>query len=55
MKYRNFQNSANFMHGKNQNTNLVNLHINLVETFALVLNSKTVFKYPLWLKLSINI
>ena len=29
------------------------LYINLVETFALILNSKIVFKYLLWLKLSI--
>ena len=41
------------MPGKYQKTNLVHLYIKLVETFALVLNSKIVFKYPLWLKLSI--
>ena len=29
------------------------LYINLVETFALILNSKIFFKYLLWLKLSI--
>ena len=39
-----FQNSANFMHGKNQKTNLAHLYINLVETVALILNSKIVFK-----------
>ena len=48
-----FQNSANFMHGKNQKTNLAHLYINLVETVALILNSEIVFKKLLWLKLSI--
>ena len=33
--------------------NLVHLYINLVETFALILNLKIVFKYFLWLKLLI--
>ena len=32
------------MHGKQQNTNLVNLYIHFVETLALILNSKIVFK-----------
>ena len=36
-----FQSSSNFMHGKKQNTNLVYLHIHLVKTFALILNSKS--------------
>ena len=48
-----FQSSAKFVHSKNQKTNLEHLYINLVETFALILNSKIFFKYLLWLKLSI--
>ena len=43
-QYQNFQSSAKFMHGKNQKTSLVHLHRNLVETFALILNSKIFFK-----------
>ena len=39
-----FQISAKYMHGKQQNTNLVNLYIHFVETLALILNSKIVFK-----------
>ena len=38
---------------KKQNTNLVHLHIHLVETFALILNSKIVFNKLFCLKLSI--
>ena len=53
IQYWIFQSSAKFVHGKYQKTNLVHLYINLVETFALILNSKFVFKYHLWLKLSI--
>ena len=53
MQGRIFQSSAKFIHSKDQKTNLVYLYINLVETFALILNSKIVFKYLLWLKLSI--
>ena len=33
--------------------NLAHLYMSLVESFALILNSKTVFKYLLWLKLLI--
>ena len=47
------QSSAKFVHSKNQKTNLVHLYINLVETFALILNLKIVFKYLLWVQLSI--
>ena len=32
---------------------LAHLYINLVETFALILNLKIVFKYLLWVQLSI--
>ena len=53
MRCRIFQSSSRFVHSKNQKTNLVHLYINLVETFALILNLKIVFKYPLWLKLLI--
>ena len=52
MQSRIFQSSVEFMHGKKQNTNLVHLDIQL-ETFALTLNSKIVFKNFFWLKLSI--
>ena len=41
------------MHGKNQKGNLVHLYIHLVETFALIFNSKIVFQKPFWLKLLI--
>ena len=44
MQSRIFQSSAKFMHPKKQNTNLVYLYIHLVETFALILNSKIVFQ-----------
>ena len=50
---QNLQSSSNFMHGKNQKTNLVHLYIHLVETFASILSSKIVFKKFFWLKLSI--
>ena len=50
MQYRISQSSAKFVHGKSQKRNLVHLYINLVETFALILNSKIVFNYPLRLK-----
>ena len=53
MQCRIFQSSAKFVHSKNQKTNLVHLYINLVETFALILNLKIVFKYLLWVQLSI--
>ena len=53
MQCRIFQSSSRFVHSKNQKTNLVHLYLNLVENFALILNLKIVFKYPLWLKLSI--
>ena len=36
---------------QNQKTNLIHLHINLVETIALILLSKVVFKMLFWLKL----
>ena len=39
-----FQSSAKFMHVKKQETNLVYLYINLVETIDLILNSKKFFK-----------
>ena len=38
---------------QNQKTNLIHLYIHLVETFALILYSKIVFKKPFWLKLSV--
>ena len=53
MQNRIFQISAKSMHGKKRYTNMVHLYIQLVETFALILNSKIVFKKLLWLKLSI--
>ena len=37
---------------QNQKTNLIHLHIHLVETIALILLSKVVFKKFFWLKLS---
>ena len=52
-KYRIFQSSAKFVHGKNRKTNQIHLYIYAEETFALILNSKIVFKYLLWLNLSI--
>ena len=48
-----FQSSAKYMHDKNKKTNLLHLYIHLVETFALILNSKVVFKKLLSLKFSI--
>ena len=38
---------------QNQKTNLIHLHIHLVETIALILHSKVVFKKLFWLKLFI--
>ena len=49
----NFPKISKFIHGKKQNTNLVYLYIHLVETFALVLNSKIILKKLFLLKLSI--
>ena len=53
MQNRIFQSFAKFMHGKKQNANLVGLYIHLVETFALIPNSKIVFKKLFCLNLSI--
>ena len=39
---------------QNQKTNLIHLHIHLVETTALILHSKVVFKELFWLKLFIR-
>ena len=50
MQCRIFQSSAKFVHSKNQKTNLVHLYINLVETFALILNLKNRFQVPLMVK-----
>ena len=36
---------------QNQKINLIHLHIHLVETIALILHSKVVFKKLVWLKL----
>ena len=41
------------MHGKIKKTNLIHLHMNLVETIALIFHSKVVFKKLFWLKLFI--
>ena len=38
---------------ENQKINLIHLHIHLVETIALILHSKDVFKKLFWLKLFI--
>ena len=38
---------------QNQKTNLMHLHIHLVETIVLILHSKVVFKKLCWLKLFI--
>ena len=48
-----FQSSATFIHDKKQNVNLVHLYLSLVESFALIFDSKIVFKKLFWLKLSI--
>ena len=49
-----FQSSAKLMHGKiKKKTNLIHLHINLVETIASIFHSKVVFKKLFWLKLFI--
>ena len=39
-----FEVLQNFMHGKNQKANLVHQYMHLVETFALILNSKIVLR-----------
>ena len=39
------------VYAQNQKTNLIDLHIHLVETIALILYSKVVFKKLVWLKL----
>ena len=39
------------VYAQNQKTNLIHLHIHLVETIALILHSKVVFKRLVWLKL----
>ena len=44
-----FQSSAMFMR-QNQKTNQIHLHIHLVETIALILHCKDVFKKLFWLK-----
>ena len=41
------------VYAQNQKTNLIHLHIHLVETIALILLSKVVFKKLFWLKLFI--
>ena len=41
------------MQGKNQKADLVQSYIHLAETFALIINSKIIFRKPFWLKLSI--
>ena len=38
-------------YAQNQKTNLIHLHMHLVETIALVLHSKVVLKKLVWLKL----
>ena len=48
----NFPKFCKFMHSKNKNI-YIHLYKHLVETFALILNSKIVFKKLLWLKLLI--
>ena len=50
----NFQNFCKLYFARqNQKTNLIHLHIHLVETIALILHSKVVFKKLFWLKLFI--
>ena len=39
------------VYAQNQKTNLIHLHIHSVETIALILHSKVVFKKLVWLKL----
>ena len=52
MQNRIFQISTKFMHGKiEKKQNLIHLHTHLVETIALILLSKVVFKKLFWLKL----
>ena len=45
--------SSKLLHGKIKKTNLINLHIQLVETIALIFHSKVNFKNFFWLKLFI--
>ena len=47
------QSSVKFMHGKIKKKILVHLHVHFVETVALILHSKVVFKKIFWLKLFI--
>ena len=49
----NFQKFCKVYARQNQITNLIYLYIHLVETFALILHSKIVFKKLSWLKLSV--
>ena len=49
----NFQKFCKIYARQNQKTNLIHLHIHLVETIALILHSKVVFKKLFWLKLFI--
>ena len=49
----NFPNFCKVYPRKNQKTNLIHLHIHLVETIALILHSRVIFNNFLWLKLSI--
>ena len=46
-------NSAKFMHSKISKKSDTFIYIHLVETFALILHSKIVYKKVFWLKLSI--
>ena len=39
------------VYAQNQNTILIHLHVHLVETIALIVHSKVVFKRFVWLKL----
>ena len=45
------QSSVEFMHGKIKRKILVHLHEHFVETIALILHSKVVFRKLFWLKL----
>ena len=49
----NFPKLCNVYTRQNQKANLIHLHINLVETIALIFHSKVVFKKLFWLKLFI--
>ena len=39
------------VYAQNQNTIVIHLHVHLVETIALIVHSKVVFKKFVWLKL----